>query len=341
MINLNDPQYECDTKVLKKVILSKFSEEDIFRHYLGNFKVGRPFSSPFRTDKIPSFAIFISNISNKMLYREIVFKENGDVFEFVKRLYSLKSFKTSLLKICVDMGISNITGLDRLEAIDLGNIKANNAKRVDIRIGVKYRNWNLDDQWFWSQYHIPSSMLDFYEVQPTSHIFYNDYAIKSEKHAYAFKESKDGFVTFKIYQPFSDGYKWHSNHNSSIWQGWEQLDATGDVLIITSSLKDSMCIRATTGINSVSLQGEANNAKSSVVNDLKKRFKKVFVLYDNDKEKEKNWGQEFAMDLCLEHELLNICIPDKLIEKDYSDLVKKQSKEIAIKWLNSVLEERV
>ena len=37
--------------------------------------------------------------------------------------------------------------------------------------------------------------------------------IPCEKYAYAYIEFKDGLPTYKIYQPFSENYKWLNNHD--------------------------------------------------------------------------------------------------------------------------------
>ena len=41
-------------------ILSKVTEYDIYAKYIGQFKVGMIYNSPFRKDKNPSFGIFYS-----------------------------------------------------------------------------------------------------------------------------------------------------------------------------------------------------------------------------------------------------------------------------------------
>ena len=48
-------------------ILSKVTEYDIYAHYLGQFKVGMIYQSPFRKDKNPSFGIFYSKRTKQFL----------------------------------------------------------------------------------------------------------------------------------------------------------------------------------------------------------------------------------------------------------------------------------
>ena len=47
---------------------------------------------------------------------------------------------------------------------------------------------------------------------------------------------------FKIYKPYADKYtKWRNNLTELDIQGYKQLPKTGDILVITKSMKDVMC----------------------------------------------------------------------------------------------------
>ena len=107
-----------------------------------------------------------------------------------------------------------------------------------------------------------------------------------------------------------------------MWQGWKQLPEKGDELIITKSLKDVMSIDSILGIPAVSLQSEGTKPKPHIIQELKNRFKTIYLLYDNDFDKEKNWGQIFAKELYKEFDMINLMIPSEFESKDFSDLVK-------------------
>ncbi|MGK2861905.1 MAG: hypothetical protein ACSLE0_08225, partial [Chitinophagaceae bacterium] len=176
-----------------------------------------------------------------------------------------------------------------------------------------------------------------YNVTPIEYYFINGAIIKTDKYAYAFIEYKDGQETYKIYQPFNKDFKWINNHNDSIWQGWNQLPPKGEILIITKSLKDVMSITDVLGIPSVSLQSESVHPKRIVMKELHFRFEDIYLLYDNDFDKEQNWGQLFAKSVASEFNLYNIAIQDSRKCKDFSDLVKEygavESKKI---WDNEL-----
>ena len=119
-----------------------------------------------------------------------------------------------------------------------------------------------------------------------------------------------------------------SKHDSSVWDLWSQLPPTGDKLIITSSRKDALSIWANTGIPSTGLQGEGYLPKFHVVEQLKSRFKRVFILYDNDFDKEINFGRLQGASLAELFGLEQIEIPSDLLSKDSSDLYLNHGKQI-------------
>ena len=138
--------------------------------------------------------------------------------------------------------------------------------------------------------------------------------IPADKYAYAYIERKDGIVSIKIYQPFSDTMKWISKHDSSVWDLWTKLPESGERLIITSSRKDALCLWA------------------NVVNQLKQRFKNIYVLYDNDfkavEKGEENHGRVFGKHLSDMFGLIQIEIPEFYRSKDPSDLFRDWGKEV-------------
>ena len=48
-------------------------------------------------------------------------------------------------------------------------------------------------------------------------------------------------------------------------------------------MKDALCLWANTGIPAIAIQGEGYGISDTAVNELKRRYKEVFILLDNDK----------------------------------------------------------
>ena len=153
---------------------------------------------------------------------------------------------------------------------------------------------------------------------------------------------KDGKPTEKVYQPFNkNGFKWRTSHDKSVWDLWTKLPPVGKRVIITSSRKDALCVWANTGIPAVSLQSETTNIKPQVMQELKDRFKKVYILYDNDFKNEaesgSNPGREAAKSIAEEFDIEQIEIPASYKAKDSSDLFKQYGKEIFLRVFKQLI----
>ena len=111
-----------------------------------------------------------------------------------------------------------------------------------------------------------------------------------------------------------------SNTNAKQIQGYDQLPKQADCCIITSSLKDVMCLFEM-GIPEIALQSEMQLPLRKTIEELKERFKKVAVFYDNDFSNPNNPGQTMAKKICEKYHLKNIFIPDVYRLKDLSDYI--------------------
>jgi hypothetical protein len=94
----------------------------------------------------------------------------------------------------------------------------------------------------------------------------------------------------KILRPYNKEYKWTSNVPRRYYQGYKQLDEYGDVLIITSSLKDVMVWRLF-GFNAICPTGETVLVTANAYELLKYKFKNIIINYDNDEQGIKSANQ--------------------------------------------------
>lgn len=307
-----------------KNILSLVSEEEIYKYYLpDNFKFNVPFSSPFRLDKIPSFIIGGKNRNYR--FKDFATGESGNCFNFVMKLYNI-NFNSALIQIINDLSIK-----DKF-IVNTENYKINNKKAEyknpgktlnigEISLKIKRRDFEDYDYNYWNSYGISPNYLKYGRIVAISHYFINDIMYIAEKYAYAYIEKKDGKITYKVYQPFSKYKKWINNNNYSIWELWHLLPELNDILVITSSRKDALSIIENLRIPAVALQAESVIPKEVVIKEILRRFKKVYLLYDNDYNKEENWGQKMAEKIISKYpEISNLVIDEKYLSKDYSDL---------------------
>jgi hypothetical protein len=301
----------------KEMILDRISEVDIFAYYCSSFKqLGKPFCSELRQDSKPGVNIVLWK--GKLLYKDWAYPEHTfDCFGYVMAAYNV-SFYSALRIIDNDFGLN--LGSKKSE-IDFtrgylgyrSKIRVEN-KKVTI-IKKKSRPWMVKDAKFWSQYLISKKTLIKFAVTPISHYWINDSRFTC-KLSYAYKIGNK----YKIYSPYEE-VKWMSNTNSKQIQGYDQLPKQGDLCIITSSLKDVMCLFEM-GIPAVAMQSEMRLPLRNQIEELKQRFKQVAIFYDNDFTNPNNPGQAMAAKICKEYyPMSNIIIPNQYKLKDPSDYI--------------------
>jgi hypothetical protein len=284
MLDLNELPEEGEV-VNTRLILSRISDDQIFRFYIGDFS--RSMCSPLRKDNVPSFSVYYSRHHGKWLYKDHATGDYGDCFDIVRAMY-----KTSLIGACViinkdfDLGYRNPEKIDHTppkRAIPKRNIDLPKEKEL----AVKFRNWQKCDTEYWTdKYGLNEKQLLYYNVRPIQLVFLGNDIIASHSYSnpiYAYTFYKDGKFTYKIYKPLSPDkrYKWMSSTNRTVLQGWDQLPKEGELLVITKALKDVMVYR-TFGYPAIALQNEVSVIKDTVLNELRGRFNHIVINQDND-----------------------------------------------------------
>lgn len=296
------------------------SDDEVVSKYLNINSVPIIMLSPLRKDKNPSLSIFRLPDGN-IGYKDFGTGEKGIVYDFLSKLWNI-SIKQVYRRIIDDYSPSN-TLINKTK-------RQRKLRKSCTTLNVKTREWRDWDLEYWNKYGISKEWLEYAEVYPISTIFFNNdkTTIPAEKYAYVYVERKDNKVTLKVYQPYSERFKWISKHDSSVWDLWTKIPITGDKLIITSSRKDALCVWSNSGIPSLSLQGEGYIPKESVINELKNRYKDIYVLYDNDFQSDVNHGRLYGKHLSELYNLKQIEIPDEYKSKDPSDLCMNYGREV-------------
>lgn len=303
-------------------ILSKVTEYDIYAKYIGQFKVGMIYNSPFRKDKNPSFGIYYSKRTKQLLFKDHGTGECGNVIKFVS-LFTGKTEYNDILSDIVDK--LNITN----------NTKLVSSKQyispTETVIGVVRQEFTDVDINYWKQFNISINTLKKFNVNSIKYYLCNGIVkgtYKRENPMYAYKV----YNNFKIYRPLADKYtKWRNNLTDYDIQGYEQLPQKGDILFITKSMKDVMCLHEM-GIPAVSPSSESTFLPKDVLKQLKTRFKRIIILFDRDVA-----GVKRSRKLSQETGLEAMFINKKFKAKDVSDAVKVNSFEEIKKWLNETI----
>lgn len=306
----------------RDTILSKITEFDIFKHYCPNFKeLNIKFCSDLRVDSTPTVSIVF--YKKGLLYRDFGSGQTLSCFDYVMHKFNL-SYVGALKKISIDFGLGLTGEVTEPVAITYGKIEEPEPSKATV-IRVKRRPWNEEDKNFWTQFGISKKTLLTFEVYPIQYYWLNETRFKSHSLSYVYV-----FTTgYKIYSPYETDTKWFSSAGKECVQGYQNLPEKGNIVVITSSLKDVMSLYEL-GYSSVALQSEMEMPSQDLIDDLRSRFNYVLLLYDNDFDKgEKNPGQTMAIKICDKYNLINICIPTIYQSKDVSDLIKNCDKETA------------
>ena len=302
------------------VILSKITEYDIFRYYCPNFKeLGKKFCSELRKDETPSASII--RWSGNLLYKDFGYPDHTfNCFSYVQFKYNA-SFINALKIIDCDFNL-NLSSKKEENLFTMGYLGfSHNQPKYNEKptiIQKKRRSWNKEDANFWRKYLVSKKILNTFAVEPISHYWVNNNRFTCKSISYAFKFKN----RYKIYSPYEEKNKWLSNTKKTDVQGYNQLPNKGERLIITSSLKDVMCLYAA-GYHSIAMQSEMQIPNEKLISELKTRFNIIEILYDNDFNNVNNPGQKMADKICDLYGFNNICIPKNYEVKDPSDLIFK------------------
>lgn len=296
--------------------LGNLSEADIAAYYFNIKAIPCLISSPLRQDKSPSFAFYSPN-GTEVNYIDFSNKERGRIWTLLTKIWNC-SYPEAQRRVFNDLGTSSLNTCVGKGDYSYRKVKINSY--LDIQ--CKVREWRDYDLKYWESYGISLKWLKYADVYPISHkIIIKEnisYVFGADKYAYAYVEFKEGKTTLKIYQPFNkNGYKWSNRHDKSVISLWTKVPKTGDKVCICASLKDALCLWANTGIPSLAIQGEGYNMSDTAINELKNRFRKIYICLDNDEA-----GLKDAIKLAKNTGFINIVLPQFIGGKDISDYYK-------------------
>jgi hypothetical protein len=287
MYNLQNALEFNESPLTLEAIRDLTDEYKLFAFYIGqDFKLNEAMQSPLRKDKNPSFSVF-NGREGVLIYKDFATGDSGDIAKFIMKMFTV-SFRGALEMIDRDFELGLSSGSKNLPLREgfKSNLDVSTVETVprSSNIGVKRQEFTSADEQYWRQYGIDTTCLKKYNVFSIKFLFINGnkvahYSYNNPMYAYIFL--KDNKVTYKIYRPLDKEYKWSSNTDRTVLQGWDQLPSTGDTLIITKSLKDVMVFHQM-GYPSVAMQNEVSSIKDTVIEELKSRFKKIYILQDFD-----------------------------------------------------------
>lgn len=308
-------------------ILAQVDEYYLYSAYLG-FEPwpGKPYHSMVRelsdTDGVPSWALYeLSHPRGNIGFRWVDFAtgKRGDIYDLVAITMTLAG-----------------TPMRRRDAIakvrdDLRNHVYQLPARGDIprpegfgspkEIRVKSRPFKEQERLYWLEIGVTQQQSNKYNHTAISHSWTDGHIQYHGTHSYAYRIGS----RYQIYKPFVEKVKkFRNNFSEKEIPGYLQLPATGNLCIIGKAFKEILAQDAW-GFPSVAPRGENIPFPAWLIPELKRRFKRVVSLFDND-------GKHQAIE-----DVEELHVPLSSGTKDPTDFARAFGVPMAIEMMNDLL----
>jgi len=278
----------------KKNILKRITTLDIFKRYCENFKKPGVKFRERNDDSQPSCLISLWN--GDYLYKDFGMPGSYRAIDYVAYKHN-ESFHEALKRINEDFQLGLGNDLDSsIKPKSVLSPKSNlltsadGLRKVPSVIKVKRRGVVACDIDFWESYGWTADLLELARIHPITHfwitnprkgVFNHRTKVSDDKLVYTFDYySHQDVFRRKLYFPGEDP-KFLSNVDYTVVQGYPALPRFGDILIITSSLKDCGPFWRL-GYPAIAPNSETEFFYESYVEKLKSRFKRMVIWFDND-----------------------------------------------------------
>ena len=304
-------------KITKDFILSKVNQESIMQHYTGlDVSSKKLMLSPFRVDN--HFTVSFYKSKSDILYlHDFATNEHINCFQAVMKKFGV-NFYEALDIIAKDFGLIEGSNDLKIKPLNVQSLKETESSRIQVQI----KNYSDDELEWWKQFGISVKTLKKFHVFSIEHVFLNgELKFSSSKqcpiYGYYFGKNKNGIEKWKIYFPLKTEYRFLNNLSKKVLQGYHQLPKTGDLLVITKSMKD-VCALYEFGISAVSPNSETLFIDDKKLEEFKQRFKHILVIYDSDRPGKSNMAK-----IRREHPELNYYFFPRYLAKDFTDSIKQ------------------
>jgi len=310
-------KYLIQPKIDKDFILSKINQESIMQHYTGNDVTSKKLvTSCLRSDTHVTCGYYKSK-SGVLYMHDFATGEHLDCWNLVMKMFNVNYYQ-ALEIIAKDFCLveSNIV---KTKPVIVPEIKETESAIIQVQI-KSFTQKELD---WWQQFGINKKILKKYHIYSLQYVFLNGELrfTSSEKcpiYGYYFGKDKNSKELWKIYFPFNKekGIRFINNLPKKVLQGYHQLPKTGDLLVITKSMKD-LASMYSFGITAVSTPSESTFISDKQLEEFKSRFKHIVVLYDSDRP-----GKHNLWLIRKKYPELNYFVLPNNLEKDFTDTLK-------------------
>ena len=304
-------------EITKEFIFSKgINQESIMQHYTGlDVRSKKLAFSPFRNDNHVTCAFYKSK-SNILYLHDFATNEHINCFQVVMKKFNVNYYE-ALDIIAKDFGLIKGTHSNIVAPIIIKPIKETESSNIQVQI----KDYTEEELKWWESFGISKKLLKKYHIYSLQHVFINGQlkftsSNKCPIYGYYFGKDKNGNEKWKCYFPLKTEYRFLNNLSKKVLQGYHQLPKTGDLLVITKSMKDVVALYGF-GIAAVSPNSETLFVDDKKLEEFKQRFKHILVVYDNDRPGLYNMAK-----IRKEHPELNYFYMPWYLAKDFTDSIK-------------------
>ena len=321
--------YTLEPKITKEFLLSKNNEETYMSYYLGIPVKKGLFRNPLRSDNHVTCS-FYRGKSGNLYFKDFATGESLTFEGVVMKKFSC-NYYNALNIIAEDFGY-----------------KKSFSKKVSIKpqpifkeekqtlIQVEVKDFSEAELKWWNSFGITKDILNRFRVYSCNTVFLNgnifaQYAQHCPIYGYYFGK-KENIEQWRIYMPQRKDFRFIGNCSTKTVQGYKQLAKSGKLLVITKSMKDTMCLYSM-GIHAIAPNSETQFISDKMLEELKQRFRYIVVFYDNDLPGVANMKKLKK----LYPELTYFWIPRKYKAKDISDFYHRYGREKTIEFIKENL----
>ena len=283
--------------ILDKIAVNNLvGDYQIWTDFVEEFTLNGRVCSPFRNERKPSFGWF-EHTSGTILYKDFGTGDIGDVYRYLQQLWEVSENQV-LETICDYYSLPLVKRPNSFFDDTIINPVSSNIPDVvnrrleqQERIKVKYRVQPLEriESTYFEQFGISELLLKQHNVYQCSKVW----AIygQVERLFYTYNPKNPCFVYAedggcKVYQPLTPnkGEKWRNNFPAGTIECYSLLPPCGDILVITSSRKDVMCLNSL-DLDIHCIAPVSENSYSAILEkqeELNQRFKHIIVYTNND-----------------------------------------------------------
>lgn len=313
-----------------KTVLSKISEYDIYRYYIGHdFSLGKAFLTPFRNERNPSFTILVTKEGTLYHTDFADTTKRGDCVDFVTQSFMGIDYRQALEKIDKDFGLGIYHGEKKDYKSVISSFIRPEIQIHNTFIQISTRRFDSAELAYWSLYGITEKELKDNDVFAIKKLYLNrqKFPIKVSEliFAYLFTDR------WKIYRPLAEKKdKWITNVPNDRMSGLHRILPNCQFGICTKSKKDEILL-AKFLPNVCSVQSESTAAISTDnVKLLQTNCKQVYLNFDSDEvgvQSCKYYNQyDFKWINCPKGHF----DPSGKMIKDFSDLARYEGLDIVI-----------